>query len=34
MSATKAGVTAIYTLNLKHFQAIAPPEEAVKLSLP
>jgi predicted nucleic acid-binding protein len=33
-SATKAGVTAIYTLNLKHFQAIAPPEEAVKLSLP
>jgi predicted nucleic acid-binding protein len=33
-SAAKAGVTAIYTLNLKHFQALAPPEVAVKLSLP
>jgi len=33
-SASKAGVTAIYTLNLKHFQAIASPADAVKLSLP
>jgi len=33
-SAAKAGVAAIYTLNLKHFQAIAPQEVAVKLSLP
>ena len=32
--ATKAVVITIYTLNLKHFQAIAPPEEAAKLSLP
>lgn len=33
-SATKAGATAIFTLNLKHFQAIASPEAAVKLSEP
>ena len=33
-SATKAGAAAIYTLNLKHFQAIAPPEQAVKLCTP
>jgi len=32
--AAKAGVSAIYTLNIKHFQAIAPQAEAVKLSLP
>ena len=31
--AANAGVDAIYTLNLKHFQAIAPPEVAVKLSV-
>jgi predicted nucleic acid-binding protein len=33
-SATKAGVDAIYTLNLKHFQAIAPPDVVAKLSAP
>jgi predicted nucleic acid-binding protein len=33
-SAVKAGVDKIYTLNIKHFQAIAPPEIAVKLSAP
>lgn len=33
-SAAKAGAAGIYTLNLKHFQAIAPQEVAVKLSLP
>jgi predicted nucleic acid-binding protein len=33
-SATKAGVVAIYTLNLKHFQAIASPEAALKLFSP
>jgi predicted nucleic acid-binding protein len=33
-AATKAGVEVIYTLNLKHFRAIAPPDIAVKLSVP
>jgi predicted nucleic acid-binding protein len=33
-SATKAGVDAIYTLNLNHFQAIAPPVVVAKLSAP
>ena len=32
--AAKAGAEAIYTLNLKHFQAIALPDVAVKLSAP
>lgn len=32
--ATKAGVELVYTLNLKHFQAIAPPGAAIKLSVP
>lgn len=33
-AAAKAGVEVIYTLNLKHFQAIAPADLAVKLSSP
>jgi predicted nucleic acid-binding protein len=33
-SAIKAGVDVIYTLNQKHFLAIAPPEAAMKLTLP
>ncbi len=33
-SAAKTGVDVIYTLNLKHFQAIAPPEVLAKLSAP
>jgi len=33
-SATKGGVDAIYTLNLKHFQAIATPDVVAKLSAP
>jgi tRNA(Leu) C34 or U34 (ribose-2'-O)-methylase TrmL len=33
-SATKAGVDVIYTLNLKHFQEIAPPDMVAKLSAP
>lgn len=33
-AATKADVEVIYTLNLKHFQAIATPDVAVKLSAP
>ncbi len=33
-SATKAGADSIYTLNLKHFQAIAPPDAVDKLSAP
>jgi predicted nucleic acid-binding protein len=33
-SAAKAGVNRIYTLNLKHFQAIASPEIAMLLSSP
>ena len=33
-SATKARVERIYTLNLKHFQAVASPDVAVKLSAP
>lgn len=32
--ASKAGVDRIYTLNLKHFQSIAPPEIMKKLSEP
>jgi predicted nucleic acid-binding protein len=32
--AAKAGVDRVYTLNLKHFQAIAPPEIAALLSVP
>ena len=32
--ATKAGVDVIYTLNLKHFQAIASSDVAVRLSAP
>jgi predicted nucleic acid-binding protein len=33
-AAIKAGVEVIYTLNLKHFQAFASPDVAVKLSVP
>ena len=33
-AATKAQVEVLYTLNLKHFQAIAPPTFAAKLSTP
>jgi predicted nucleic acid-binding protein len=33
-SATKAGAETIYTLNLKHFQAIASPDVVAKLSAP
>jgi predicted nucleic acid-binding protein len=33
-TATKADPETIYTLNLKHFQAIAPPDVAVKLAAP
>ena len=32
--ATKAGVDAIYTWNLKHFQAIAPQDVVARLSAP
>ncbi|HTV43271.1 MAG TPA: PIN domain-containing protein [Candidatus Sulfotelmatobacter sp.] len=33
-AAIKAGVEVIYTLNLKHFQAFAPPDAVAKLSAP
>ncbi|MGO8763703.1 MAG: hypothetical protein ACLQSR_01040 [Limisphaerales bacterium] len=33
-TAAKAGADTIYTLNLKHFQAIVPPDLLPKLSAP